>query len=142
MNPLLTLHLVAVGIWIGVVAAEFFIEFDGMKNDESHIKASLMHFATDIWVEIPAFLIVLVTGALMINSSHLEGVFLYKVLFGLLAVIFNIICVRAVFKRRRFAMVADIAGMNTTNPLMKLGGAGFIPAFTIAIALAIYSVVK
>ncbi|MGI9287721.1 MAG: hypothetical protein ACR2P1_20220 [Pseudomonadales bacterium] len=142
MNELLALHLVAVGIWIGIIAAEFFIEFDGMKDDLSHIKASKMHFATDIWVEIPAFLIVLFTGALMLNSNHVEGLFLYKVLFGLLAIIFNIVCVYAVFKRRKYALVGDITGMNSTNPTMRLGGAGFIPTFFIAIVLAICSVVQ
>ncbi len=73
MNALLVLHLVALGVWIGVVAAEFFIEFDGMKDDNSLIKASKMHFATDIWIEVPAFTVVLITGVLMLGSGLPEG---------------------------------------------------------------------
>ena len=140
MDALLALHLVAVGIWIGVVGAEFFIEFDGKHDDASYIKASKMHYATDIWIEIPAFLTVLVTGALMLDGSHLEGLFLYKVIFGVAAVIFNLVCVYAVFVRRRFALAGDIAGMKSTDPAMRLGGAGFIPSFLIAIVLAVISV--
>ena len=101
MTMLLTLHLLALGIWIGVVGAEFAIEFDGMKDDESHIRASKLHYTTDIWVEIPAFMTVLITGLLMLREDHLSGPFLYKVIFGLLAVAFNIVCVYAVFKRHK-----------------------------------------
>lgn len=138
MSLLLTLHLLALGIWIGVVAAEFVIEFDGMKNSTSLIKASKLHFLTDIWVEIPAFTIVLITGLLMINSHHLQGVFLYKIIFGLAAIIFNSVCVYAVFRRRGYAIVGDIDGMQSTDPVMKIGGAGFIPTFLITILIAVY----
>lgn len=136
MTILLTLHLIALGIWIGVVGAEFAIEFDGMKDDESHIKASNMHYTTDIWIEIPAFTIVLITGLLMLNESHLDGLFLYKIIFGLLAIFFNIVCVYAVFKRKKFAETFDIEGMKSVNPIMKLGGL-IIPTFLIAFALGI-----
>lgn len=65
MSLILIIHLIAIGIWIGVVGAEFAIEFDGMKDDESYIRASKMHYLTDIWIEIPAFTAVLITGLLM-----------------------------------------------------------------------------
>ena len=137
MSLILIIHLIALGIWIGVVGAEFAIEFDGMKNDESYIKASKMHYTTDIWVEIPAFTTVLVTGLLMLNESHLAGVFLYKVIFALLAIIFTIVCVYAVFKRRKFALISDIEAMKSTEKTMKIGGL-IIPTFIAAFVLAIY----
>lgn len=139
MTILLTLHLLALGIWIGVVGAEFAIEFDGMKDDESYIKASKLHYITDIWVEIPSFMVVVITGLFMLGEEHLGGLFLYKVIFGLLAVAFNIVCVYAVFKRRRYAMVNDIEGMKSVDPLMKLGSA-IIPTFLIAFFLGMYFV--
>lgn len=140
MTALLTLHLLAVGIWIGVVAAEFAIEFDGMKDDASYIKASNLHYITDVWVEVPSFMIVLITGILLLNEGHLSGLFLYKIIFGVLAIVFNIVCVYAVFKRRKYSVRDDIEGMNSAGPAMKLGGAGFIPAFIIAFVLGMYFV--
>lgn len=137
MSLLLTLHLLALGIWIGVVGAEFAIEFDGMKDDESYIRASKMHYLTDIWIEIPAFTTVLITGLLMLNESHLAGVFLYKVIFAALAIMFNIICVCAVFKRRKFALSSDIEGMRSADTAMKIGGL-IIPTFLVAFVLGIY----
>lgn len=139
MSLLLVVHLIALGIWIGVVGAEFAIEFDGMKDDESYVKASKMHYTTDIWVEIPAFTTVLVTGLLMLNESHFSGIFLYKIIFALLAIVFNIVCVYAVFKRRKFALVSDIQGMKSTDTAMRIG-ALIIPTFVIAFALSIYIV--
>ena len=138
MSLLLTLHILALGIWIGVVAAEFLIEFDGMKDNDALIKASKLHFSTDIWVEIPAFTTVLITGLLMINTSHLQGAFLYKIIFGLAAIAFNIVCVYAVFKRCAYAIVGDMDGVRSTDPVMKLGGTGFIATFLGTVFIAIY----
>ena len=137
MSFTLIIHLIALGIWIGVVGAEFAIEFDGMKDDESYIRASKMHYLTDIWIEIPAFTAVLITGMLMLNEGHLAGVFLYKVLFAVLAIMFNIICVYAVFKRRKFALSSDIEGMRSADKAMKIGGL-IIPTFLVAFILGIY----
>jgi len=137
MSFTLIVHLIAIGIWLGVVGAEFAIEFDGMKDEKSYIKASKMHYLTDIWIEVPAITIVLVSGLLMLNESHLSGVFFYKVVFAILAILFNIICVYAVFRRRRFALVADLDGMKSTDTAMKIGGL-VIPTFLIALVLAVY----
>jgi len=52
MTILLVLHLLALGIWIGVVGAEFFIELDGMKDDDSLERAAELHYKTDLWIEI------------------------------------------------------------------------------------------
>ena len=135
MSLVLVVHLIALGIWIGVVGAEFAIEFDGMKDDESYIRASKMHYTTDIWVEIPAFTTVLITGLMMLDESHLAGMFLYKVIFAVLAIIFNIVCVVAVFKRRKYALAEDIAGMRSAEKIMQAGGL-IIPSFIVAFVLA------
>lgn len=137
MSFLLVIHLIALGIWIGVVGAEFAIEFDGMKNNESYVRAAKLHYITDIYVEIPAFTIVFFTGAIMLDESHLSGVFLYKVIFSLLAIFFNIICVYAVFKRHKFALSSDIQGMKSADRAMRVGGL-IIPAFLIAFVLSMH----
>lgn len=138
MTPLLSLHLLALGIWIGVVAAEFVIEFYGMRDDASLITASKLHYLTDIWIEIPSFITVLITGLLMLDTEHLEGMFLLKVICALLAVLFNCICVYAVFARRKYALLSDLNKIASTDLPMKVGGAGFIPSFLCALSIGLY----
>lgn len=137
MTILLTLHLLAIGVWIGVVGAEFAIEFDGMKDDKSLAKAAELHYQTDIWIEVPAFMTVLITGLMMLDENHLSGVFLLKIIFSLLAILFNVICVYAVFKRRRSLRSGDAEGIRAADRAMKLGGA-IIPTFLVALSLGLY----
>ena len=137
MDNLLALHILGIGIWIGVVGAEFAIEAAGTRDDESYVAASKLHYTTDIWIEIPAFLLVLTTGLAMLTEQHLSGLFLWKIIFGLLAIGFNVICVYAVFKRRNYALSQDLKGMKATESIMKIG-AGIIPTFLAALFLGIY----
>lgn len=137
MSFTLIFHLIALGIWIGVVGAEFAIEFDGRKDAKSYIRASKLHYLTDVWIEIPAFTVVLITGSLMLTDSHLAGLFLYKLIFAVLAIVLNIICVYAVFRRRKFALNSDIGGMRSTETAMKFGGL-MVPTFLVALILGIY----
>ncbi len=141
MSSLLALHLVAVGIWVGVVAVETFIELDGKKDDQSHIKASRLHYLTDIWVEIPAFTTVLITGALMLADEHLHDLFLVKIVCGLIAIASNLVCVYAVFVRNRHAGKQDMEGVHSAERVLLAGGVAFIPSFIAAIAIASYLVI-
>lgn len=141
MSVLLFLHILAIGIWIGVVGAEFVIEFAGMKSQEARLAASRLHYLTDIWIEVPAFLVVLVTGFLMLTPEQMSGLFLVKVIFGLLAVALNAVCVFAVFKRQKHAERGNVAGMDSVEPLMKFGGL-IIPVFLFAFGLGLYFVLK
>ncbi len=137
MSNLIALHLIALGVWIGVVGAEFVIEFYGLKDDESLRTAAELHYKTDMWVEIPAFMTVLVTGLLMLGENHLGGLFLLKLVFALLAIFFNCVCVYAVFKRRTSLRSGDTEGLRTADRAMKLGGA-IIPTFLVAFSLGLY----
>ena len=137
MTILLTLHILGIGIWIGVVGAEFAIEFDGMKDEKSLVRAAELHYKTDIWIEVPAFLTVLLTGLAMLRQEHLVGLFLIKVVFAVLAILFNMVCVYAVFKRRSSLREADAEGIRSAGMAMKLGGL-IIPTFLVAFSLGIY----
>jgi len=138
MTATLGIHLLAIGVWVGVVGAEFIIEFAGMKDDEALKRASLLHYKTDVWVEIPAFAIVLVTGLMMVNASHLTGLFLVKIIFAVAAILLNLVNVYAVFRRRRFALVDDMEGVQSTARLIQVSGL-IIPCFLIAFGIGIWS---
>lgn len=137
MTAVLGIHLIALGVWIGVVGAEFVIEFAGMKDDEALKRAALLHYKTDVWVEIPAFLTVLVTGLLMVNTSHLGGLFLAKIGFALAAIALNMLNVYAVFRRRKFALLDDMEGVHSTARLIQVSSL-IIPCFLIAFGIGMW----
>ena len=137
MSILLMLHLLGLGVWIGVVGAEFAIEFYGMRDEKSLRAAAELHYKTDLWVEIPAFTTVLVTGILMVRDTQLDGLFLTKIVFALLAIFFNCVCVYAVFKRRASLRSGDADGLGTAERAMKLGGA-VVPTFLVAFSFGLY----
>lgn len=137
MSILLILHFLGLGVWVGVVGAEFAIEFYGMRDEESLRTAAELHYKTDLWIEVPAFMTVLVTGILMLQDTQIEGMFLLKIVFALLAILFNCICVYAVIKRRSSLQANNSAGLATSDRAMKIGSA-VIPTFLVALSLGLY----
>lgn len=77
----------------------------------------------------------------MTDSSHLSGLFLAKIIFGILAITFNAICVFAVFKRYKYVQLLDTKGMDSAEPFMKLGGL-VIPAFLVTLGISVYFVLS
>jgi len=73
----------------------------------------------------------------MLEGEHFHGLFLIKIIFGLLAVFFNLVCVYAVCKRRRCSVAGDREGMRSVGTAMKLGS-GVVPTFLVAFALGAY----
>lgn len=104
MDILLILHLSFVGIWLGCVLTEALFEraFLGSGRENEKILASL-HKRVDLFVEIPAFIGVLVTGFMMFNSEALTTLLIVKIILGLIAIIANVYCVHLVFQRVTFA---------------------------------------
>jgi len=77
----------------------------------------------------------------MLTEQHLHGLFLAKIVCGLIAIAANIVCVYAVFVRNRHARNKQIAGVQSTERILVAGGIGFIPSFIAAIAIATYLVI-
>src|SRR5690606_3318902 len=98
-------------------------------------------YKTDIWVEIPAFSTVLVTGILMLPGAQPGALLLTKLVFALLAIAFNCVCVFAVFKRRASLRSGDVEGMAVADRAMRLGGA-IVPTFLVALSLGLYLVIN
>lgn len=99
-NLLLLAHLVFVGLWLGCVLTEALFEraFLGQGRAQE-LTLALLHKRVDLFVEIPAFLAVLVTGTLMFSRAAPSGLLHAKVGFGLLAIAANLWCVVLVFRR-------------------------------------------
>lgn len=98
-----TLHLVAVGVWLGCLATE--IAFEKAMGTEAAIRqwVSALHDKVDRWVEGPAFVAVAISGAVLLGRTPWTPGLAIKVALGLGAVIANVWCLHLVLARQRAA---------------------------------------
>jgi hypothetical protein len=109
MTPLHVLHLAFLGLWGGLVAAEFVIEGIGRLTPGQLAVTARLHFWIDLLVELPVLAGVLATGALLLARTPLDAALLAKVTAGLLAVAANLACVVLVVRRHRTADAERLA---------------------------------
>lgn len=95
----LFIHLMAIGVWLGLVLVESIIELQKSPGKDYDFTIAKVHQKIDAFCEIPAFMTVLITGLIMLDPSRLEGWYLVKVLCGSFAVAVNMWCVTYVIRR-------------------------------------------
>lgn len=108
---ILILHVLALAFWFGVVGAEFFIERSRTANKAHGYEVARIHYWIDLFVEIPAFTLVLVTGFLMLDYTNVSMLYVAKVAAGLLAIGANAACVVPVILRKQAADRDDMAAV-------------------------------
>lgn len=125
---LLPLHLTFVGIWLGCVLAEALFEraLLGQGRDKEFILSAL-HKRVDIFIEIPAFTVVVATGAMLLATATKGPIFYAKLGFALLAAVTNIYCVYLVFKRHKLAAQGNWQAFEAVDHLQhKMGAIVFV----------------
>jgi hypothetical protein len=138
MTPVLFLHLTLISVWLGCILVEAIYEHSIDHSDGMRLFISKLHWATDKYVEIPAFLGVLVTGSYMLTSSIMTPLLWVKVVFGMIAIIFNAICVGLVVKRLACAKAGDFKGWESLDHKQHKYGAVVLIALVIALIIGGY----
>jgi len=139
---ILVTHLVFVGVWLGCVLTEALFEraLLGHGRDKEKILANL-HKKVDIIVEIPAFIIVLVTGGLLLAGSAPSTLLFVKISCGLVAILANVYCIYLVYRRAACARSDDWDGFAHLDDQQHKYGAvvllGILGALSIGIYMAI-----
>ncbi len=101
MTSLQFLHLFFIAMWAGCVLVELVVEVRGYRDPELAASAARMHYSIDLFVEIPIFLAVLITGILLIDPSRFSPLYFTKIGAGLIAIVANIYCVIPVILRHQ-----------------------------------------
>jgi uncharacterized membrane protein len=137
---LLPLHLTFVGLWLGCVLTEAIFEraLLGRGRDKELILSAL-HKKVDIFIEIPAFVLVLITGAMLLAGAHKTPVLHAKLGFALLAVATNVYCVYLVFKRHRLAAEGDWPAFEAVDHRQHKMGAVVLVGILVALGLGLYA---
>jgi hypothetical protein len=101
MEPVHVAHLLAIGIWLGIVITEALFEFSG--SDAASLRAAArFHYTVDVFGELPILVIVLVTGTILaVRGWPLTPLHFVKIGASLVAVAANLICAVWVVQRRQ-----------------------------------------
>ena len=110
MKPVLLLHLLCIAIWLGCILVEALYEHSIDGSPVMRRFVSTLHWNTDRYIEIPAFLGVLLSGGAMVHGARLTPLLWAKITLGLVAIAFNAACVRLVIRRLKLAQAGDFAG--------------------------------
>ena len=110
MEPYHVAHLVALGIWLGVVITEVLFEFTGSDADSLRA-AARFHYNVDKYGELPILIAVLVTGTILaVRAWPLTPLHLIKIATSLIAVGCALLCILWVFRRRPIEDVNVLLG--------------------------------
>ncbi len=134
MSALELTHLLLIGLWGGVVAAETVVEFAVRTEEEQRFSATL-HYWIDLLIELPVLCGVLLTGGLLAARVWPPTpLLLFKMGCGLVAVGVNVYCVGLVVARhRRAADPAELARLNRRVKGAWVGVPVGVAAFVIGI---------
>ena len=101
MEPFHLAHLVALGIWLGVVITEVLFEFAGSDADSLRA-AARFHYNVDKFGELPILVAVLVTGTILaVRAWPLTPLHLIKIAASLVSIGSTVMCALWVFQRRQ-----------------------------------------
>jgi len=96
-----SLHLALVALWGGVVLVESTIEALGERGHIETTAAARLHQATDRFIEVPTLIGIVITGLLLWQRSEWSAELAPKIVFGLAAVLANVVTVVYVERRAR-----------------------------------------
>lgn len=135
MTALLFLHIFFMAAWVGCILVEALYEHSIAPTPEMRRFVSELHWRTDTFIEIPAFLAVLLTGGALLHAAPMNGVLWTKVACGLIAIAVNTGCVWLVLARLRAARANNFATWEKLDHWQHKLGAVVLLALLAALTL-------
>lgn len=140
---LLSIHLTFVGIWLGCVLTEALFERALLgKGSEQELILAALHKRVDIFVEIPAILMVFLTGCLMYTTASQSPSLGAKIGFGLFAMIANLYCAWLVFRRSSHAASDDWVAFRRVDYLQHKIGAIVLLGILLALGIGFFRLIR
>ena len=135
MNVVLFLHVLFACVWVGCVLTQGVLERAGDGSDAIRLFISRAHWRIDQFVEIPAFVIVLLTGAHMWTAVNPNTLIAAMVLVGLVAIVINVYCVHLARMRLKAAEAGDFRRWVEIDGQLHVYGAVLLVAQVAALAI-------
>ncbi len=141
MSIFLFIHIIAIGIWAGCVLTEVVLELVLEKLLPESSNLARLHALIDRFVEIPAILVVAVTGVVLLQSIQWDMLLQVKVAFGVSAVVLNSIAAYTVHRRDQSLLSSDMPGYDFWNLCHERIGIGCVLSISGAIVVGGYRIV-
>ncbi|MEY8205782.1 MAG: hypothetical protein RPR40_12025 [Bermanella sp.] len=138
MEVSLFIHLLAIGIWAGCVATEVVCEFTQQHSKSGENFIARLHWNIDRFVEIPAIIVALITGVMLLENAPSEPMLTLKITAGVAAVCLNAIAAFTVYKRYGCYLANDMAGYHKYDLLHERIGVGCVLSILTAIVAGGY----
>jgi putative copper export protein len=138
MNGMLMLHVAAIAFWIGVVGAEFVIERSRADSKPHGFAVAHNHFWIDVFLELPAVAVVLISGAWLLCDTAWTPLLAVKVTVGVLAAVSNIVCIVPVATRRRAATQQQLDAVIRHSRSIDRITVFSLPASVVAMVIGFY----
>lgn len=137
----LFLHLFCIAVWTGCILVEALYEHSIEPSPTMRRFISELHWRTDKYIEIPAFLGVLLSGGAMLHTASMTPLLWAKVALGLVAIACNAACVGLVVKRLDRARAGDYPAWERLDLLQHKLGAVVLLALVAALGVGGYVLV-
>ena len=131
---LLFLHLICAAGWLGCILVEVVCE----RTIQPGETLAHLHWRADKYIEIPLFTGVFLSGGALISMSTITPLLLVKIGCGLLAILFNIVCMRIVRQRLDAARAGDRARYAKLDHLQHRIGGGVLLGVLVALGIGGY----
>lgn len=137
-SVLLHIHLFAIAFWLGVVAVEFLLERTRAQSRVQGFYVAALHKRIDLLAEAPAFSLALISGLLLIEPERLSGLYVLKIIAGLIAVLGNLWCLVPVMQRQQAAQQEDLHRVILQSQRIDRISLIAIPAGLVALGCGFY----
>ncbi|HMN71773.1 MAG TPA: hypothetical protein PKA55_07875 [Rhodoblastus sp.] len=136
MSLWLVLHLLALGAWIGCIATETIVEHS-VRNDAERDYIADAHWPIDLYVETPAFLLVAISGGMLLRAAAADRLVWTMAGVGLLAIACNAACVTVVHRRRAARRRGDAPAYARLDDIQHKLGALLVALIVVALGAGI-----
>ncbi len=100
VHPVAIVHIIFIGLWCGVIAAESVMEISSYRRSVYQEHTARMHYWIDVLIEMPIVLSVAVTGSVLVWIRWpLTGWHFIKIGCACIAIAANLLCIKWVINR-------------------------------------------
>jgi len=136
MVMVLVVHILSVGLFLGIAGSETVVEMMG-RDPDKRAESIRLHYRIDLALEIPVLVVAIGTGIWLALRAHPHGWALVHTIAGAVGLGATSLAVVAVIRRQQASVRDDQAALEKAQKAFQLLVALAIPAVLVALVVAL-----